>query len=247
MKLALFGFGKMGRLIKELAQARGHSVCAIDPAASGADALQICPAALQDVEVCIDFSHPAAALGNLRAAAELGKSVVMGTTGWYEHLDQARRIVEERGIGFLYAPNFSIGVNAFFKITAEAARIMNRFEGYDVAAVEFHHNKKADSPSGTALTLAEVLKEGMAAKQRPVYDRLNRRIDADELHVASVRCGSIPGTHEVIFDSEADTISLKHTARSRHGFAAGSVTAAEWLCGKSGFFTIEDLLHDLLV
>lgn len=246
MKVAVVGYGRMGRLIKAIAEERGHTVCTIDPETPGADFRGISHEALQGVEVCIDFSRPEAALPNIHAISSLGKSMVVGTTGWYDQLDDVRRLVQERRIGFMYSANFSIGVNAFMHVVRAAAAIFDRLDAYDVAGIEYHHRKKADSPSGTARALGEQLLEGISRKQRLVYDIVNRPIEPDELHFASVRCGAIPGTHEVLFDSEADTISLRHTARGRHGFAYGAVVAAEWMSGRQGFFTIDDMLGTLL-
>jgi len=246
MRIAVIGYGKMGRLIKSAAEERGHSVSTVDPQNPSADFSAIDARSTEGVDVCIDFSHPSAALGNIERLSALGKNLVMGTTGWYGSLDEVQRLIQERGTGFLYASNFSIGVNAFMRVVRYAAALFNRIETYDVGGIEYHHRKKADSPSGTAQTLAQLLIEEIDRKTELVYDIVDRPIGPAELHFASVRCGSIPGTHEILFDSEADTISLRHTARSRQGFAFGAVLAAEWLRGKRGFFTIEALMGDLL-
>lgn len=153
---------------------------------------------------------------------------MIGTTGWEEHFDAVQQYVKKYQIGLLYSPNFSMGVQLFFKIVAEAASLIGPFESYDVGLLEEHHKHKLDRPSGTAKRLAEIL-----------TDRLQRK---EELSVASLRCGSIPGTHTVLFDSTVDTITLTHQAHNREGFAAGAVLAAEWLQGKQGFFTMDDML-----
>lgn len=246
MRIALIGYGRMGRLIKAIAEERGHFVRTIDPQAEGADFAEIDGAALDGIDVCIDFSHPGCALANIDRISAFGRSLVMGTTGWYGKLEEVRQMIAARGSGFLYASNFSIGVNAFTRIVRRAAALFNRIDAYDVGGIEYHHRKKADSPSGTAQSLGQALLAEIERKSKLVYDIIDRPIAPEELHFASVRCGAIPGTHEIVFDSEADTISLRHTARNRQGFAYGAVLAAEWLHGKRGFFTIDDLMADLL-
>ncbi len=246
MKIALIGYGRMGRLIHEVCNQRGHSVVTIDSQNAEAEYSRLCSEALDGVDVCIDFTAPSAVSANVRFLAEQGKNIVMGTTGWYDRMDEISAIVAQHNIGFLYGSNFSIGVNLFFRIVRHAAALVNRFDAYDACGLEFHHRKKADSPSGTAHTLAGILLNELSRKERAVFDIVDRPIEAGELHFASVRCGSIPGTHEVVFDSEADTISLRHTVRNRQGLAFGAVMAAEWLLGKEGFFTLDDLMKELL-
>ena len=246
MNIALIGYGQMGIIIEGLLKRRGHTVITVDPYIEAADQKEISEEVLSNVKVCIDFSHPESVVDNMKKLLALGKNVVVGTTGWYDQIDEIRTLVEESGTGFIYASNFSVGVNIFFQIVSRAAKIIDKFEHYDVAGVEFHHNKKQDSPSGTALTLAHILKNSLERKESIVFDSLNRQIKSSELHFSSVRCGALPGTHEIILDSEEDSISLKHTARNRNGFALGAVTAAEWIEGKTGFFTIDDLMKDLI-
>lgn len=246
MKIALIGYGKMGRIVAETARARGHTVWSIDPDAAGADFRRIDEASLAGADLCMEFTHPGCALDNIRKAAALGKSMVCGTTGWHDRLDEARALVEAAGTGFLHGSNFSPGVNLLFALVRRAAEIFDAFPEYDPAGMEIHHRRKADSPSGTAKALAEILLERSTRKKRPLYGASDRRIAPDELHFASLRCGAHPGTHEVVFDSEADTISLTHTNRNRSGLASGAVTAAEWLAGKTGFFTFEDAMNDLI-
>jgi 4-hydroxy-tetrahydrodipicolinate reductase len=172
---------------------------------------------------------------------------VIGTTGWYDQLGEVRRIVEQAGSSLIWASNFSLGVNIFYRIAWYAARLADSFPEYDVGGVESHHNKKLDSPSGTAKTLVEGVLARIGRKDAPVWETLDRRPQPNELHFPSLRLGSVPGTHSLFFDSPADTIEITHTARSREGFAAGSVRAAQWLsvAGK-GFFTIDDMLKDML-
>ena len=161
-------------------------------------------------------------------------------------MEIVREMVEDQGVGLVYSSNFSIGVNIFFKLIEQAAQVMNQFEVYDVMAFEAHHNKKIDSPSGTATTMANLLINNLERKSKVVEEKLDRKIEPDELHFASMRGGHIPGTHAVLFDSEFDTIELKHTARNRLGFATGAVLASEWINGKKGLFTEADMMKQLL-
>jgi 4-hydroxy-tetrahydrodipicolinate reductase len=238
LKIALLGFGKMGKEIAQLAVESGHEIVAtyeIDQPLSLTNA----PKA---VDVFIDFTIPNSVTANVKAVAEIGKSMVIGTTGWYDKLNEVKKIVEASNIGVIYASNFSIGMNMFLKIVANAADLFNRFDQYDPFIHEFHHRGKLDSPSGTANSLAKIVIEKMKRKQSALGKTSEGAISANQLHVTSTRAGSIPGTHIVGFDSEADTIELKHTARGRRGFAAGALYAAQWIVGKQGLFTMEDLL-----
>lgn len=225
MKIALLGNGQMGQMVKAAAQQRGHTVVATITRE------KITPHLLKDAHVCIDFSHPECALDHIEAIAKCNKPLIMGTTGWTDHLGDAKRIVQQNKIGFMYSPNFSIGVALFFRLVQAAAQLIDPFSNYDVGLFEAHHNKKVDAPSGTAKALKQIISQSM--KTRP---------SKNNLEIASMRCGSIPGTHSVIFDSSADTITLTHEARNREGFANGAVTAAEWIQNKQGFFTLEDML-----
>lgn len=245
MKLCLLGYGKMGRLLRPLAEERGHGVVTVDPHAEDADYAALADADLAGVDVAIDFTTPEAAAGNVRALADARVSVVVGSTGWDSGDADLRDAVRRAGIGFLYATNFSIGVQLFLRLARQAAELVDRFDEYDVAAVEHHHRQKRDSPSGTALSLGEALLAASRRKTRLATDRLDRPPHADELHLASLRVGATPGTHEAIFDSAADTIRLQHTARNREGFAIGAVRVAEWLNGKRGVYTIDDYLDDV--
>lgn len=228
MKIALIGYGKMGKMVERAALAKGHQIAVkIDPKCPHT---RISKEILVGVDLCIDFTRPSCALDNLQRLADLGKSVVMGTTGWYSNLDHAKQIVASSGIGFLYAPNFSLGIALFLKMVAQAAQTVAPFSAYDVSGLEIHHQQKADSPSGTAKALSEQITAHLPRKQ-------------DSFSFASVRVGSEPGTHTIIFDSPVDTITLTHQSRSREGFAEGAVQAAEWLQGKKGFFTLNDLLE----
>ena len=233
MNIAIIGYGKMGHEIEKAARARGiNIVSTIDPDNSSATHKNIDENSLKNADVCIDFTNPGAVVGNIKKISKFKKNIVVGTTGWHNQINEARKIVRQNGIGLIYASNFSIGVNVFFRMIENAAKIMNNLNDYGVFGYELHHSRKLDSPSGTAKTIERILVENI------------KRIK--EVNFASVRAGSIPGTHVVGFDSSADTIELKHTARNREGFALGAVMAAEWIKNKKGFFEINDMMKDLI-
>ncbi len=247
MKIALIGYGKMGKEVERVAKLRGHTICAIvDAAAAGATHKEIdsTGSCLKDAEVVIDFTVPSAVVQSIRKVTAARKNLVVGTTGWYDSITEAKQLVGAAGTGFIYSSNFSVGVNVFYKIVEAAARLINKVQDYDIFGYELHHSQKLDSPSGTAKSIAEILLKNISRKNQLQYGKLDRKINPEELHFASVRAGWIPGTHVVGFDSEADTLELKHTARSRAGFALGAVMAAEWVKGKKGFFTMNDFISD---
>jgi len=181
------------------------------------------------IDVAIDFSIPAAVRRNVEGVAALGVNVVVGTTGWLEHLDAVKQAVESNGIGLVWSPNYSVGVNAFFRLVREAARLLESQPAYAAWAWEIHHSAKKDAPSGTLLKLVEEMKQAG-------YTRV--------IDVSSNRAGAHPGTHEIGFDSSADTITLRHTARSREGFARGALQAAKWVVGKKGFYEFGDVIFE---
>ena len=247
MKICLVGYGKMGKIIEEIAIERKHEIVSIiDPKEEKANFKEISKEAVEKADVCIDFTHPSVAIKNIEALSELGKKIVVGTTGWYNEIPKVKEIVEKNQNGLIYASNFSIGMNILFKVTEFSAKLFDKFPNYDVAGIEYHHNKKADSPSGTARTLAEILKNNIERKTKINYDKIDRQIESNELHFASLRIGSVPGTHKIVFDSKADTIEINHTARSREGFALGAVIASEWINNKNGFYSIEDLMNEII-
>jgi 4-hydroxy-tetrahydrodipicolinate reductase len=221
MRIAIVGYGKMGQMTEQAAAARGHEVVA-RVGRGGIPA-----GGLAGAEVAIEFSTPEAAVPNVTRLLELGFPVVVGTTGWYARLDEVRRQVAERGGSLVYGANFSVGMNLFFEVAREAARLFARFEEFDPFLVEHHHKFKKDAPSGTALLIARQMRESYGG-------RLPEAI--------SLRAGYAPGTHEVGFDAEAETVTLTHTARSRQGFAAGAVFAAERIVGRRGCFEFAELL-----
>lgn len=220
MKLAIIGYGKMGRLIEQLAPEYGFTVHArLDVnddlrKAAGADA-------------AVEFTLPGAVAGNVETLAALGVPVVVGTTGWADQMERVKAAVEKHRIGVVWSPNFSIGVNVFVRVVKEAARLLENEPQYGAWAWEIHHHTKKDSPSGTLLKLVDEMKA--AGYSHPIDTSANR-------------AGAHPGTHEIGFDSAADTITLRHTARSREGFARGALKAAQWVPGKAGVFKFEDVL-----
>ncbi len=243
LRIALIGYGKMGRMIESMAAQQGAEVVAvIDPGQSGCGG-EISESSIRDAEVCIEFSHPSAVIGNIGRICELGKNLVVGTTGWAERLEEVKRMVNAAGIGMIYGSNLSIGMNLFYEIVEVAARDFSAYREYDVFGYELHHRQKADSPSGTARELSGILLEAGLGKSSAQYDKLDRRIDPGELHFASVRAGFVPGTHVVCFDSEADTVELTHRVRNRSGFALGALKAAHWIAGKQGLHTFRDFIR----
>ncbi len=241
MKIALVGYGKMGHMIASCAAEAGHEVVAtIDVTAK--DASVIVPAGdtkavaeavkKSGAEGVIEFSHPTAVIGNLNALIPLGLPVVVGTTGWAKNEGEIAELCAKTNGTAMHSSNFSIGVNMFYKIVEEAAKIMAEYSEYDVAVWEAHHNQKADSPSGTALEVARRVMSANSSKTEMVFDAFHEKPKANQLHVSSTRVGFVPGTHTVFFDSPADEIELTHRARSREGFARGSVKALERLSSK---------------
>lgn len=247
MKIALIGYGKMGREVEQVALSKGHSIVArCDPALSRAGGPLVEPGNVEAADVCIEFTSPLAVLENIRKIAQIEKPLVVGTTGWYEHLAEAKALIAKSGSGLVYAPNFSLGVNLFYRLIETAAELFNHFEDYDVFASEIHHRQKVDSPSGTAKKLSEIVLEKFTRKKKVITEPLNRAIHPDEFHLVSARAGHFPGVHSLTFDSAADTIDLTHSVRSRSGFALGALLAAEWIRSRQGFYSFEQVLQDLL-
>lgn len=226
MNILVLGRGNTGSLVAEVARPRGHAVgvlCSADnPQASAltADRLAL-------VDVIIDFTTPHAVLENIQACLNCKKNIVVGTTGWYHELPRIRRLVEERGTGFVYASNFSVGVNLFFDVVRSAAAALGH--QYSGQIFERHHARKKDAPSGTAITVQQIVREASGT----------------ELEITSFREGDVVGMHELVLDSPADTLYICHDAKSRRGFAEGAVRAAEWLAGKKGFFDFKDVWREL--
>ncbi|HEY0899045.1 MAG TPA: 4-hydroxy-tetrahydrodipicolinate reductase [Sphingobacteriaceae bacterium] len=242
MKIALLGYGKMGRIIEEFALDRGHDVV-LKITSSNQDELTV--ENLQKADVVIDFSTPATVLSNIEKCFEADIPVVVGTTGWYGKLQELKNACESGNKCMLYGSNFSIGVNVFFHVNKILARIMNRYPQYDVLVEEIHHTEKLDAPSGTAITIAEGILEGVERKREWVNDLVGDNSEVipkpEQLLIESHRLEEVPGTHTVIYSSEVDDLEFKHKAHSRAGFALGAVLAAEWLQGKRGFYSVKDI------
>ena len=243
MNIALIGYGRMGQAIAKLTSKQEINISLIvDPSHKKTNASSIEELNFDDIDVAIDFSHPETAINNIKQLAEKKINIIMGTTGWYDQMEDVKKIIKQADIGFLWASNFSIGVHLFWQIIAQAGKTINHFSEYDVFGHEWHHKDKKDSPSGTAISTANILIKHMNRKEKYVTDKLDRKPESNELHFSSTRGGNIPGTHAIYFDSPADTIEIKHTARSRDGFALGALQCAKWLAGKTGFYSIDDYL-----
>ena len=234
MKIALIGFGKMGQQIDSIAREQGETISRIFDSRNA-----VRPEALENADVCIEFSTPEAVLSNIRAAIEAKKDIVVGTTGWYQRLPELKGVVKDSGL--LYAANFSLGMNYFFRIVHHAAELMNRGTDYDPYIHEIHHRQKLDSPSGTALRLARILVDDIDRKKEILAKPPDGKIPPEMLHVSSTRAGAIAGIHTVGFDSDWDLIELKHTAKTRRGFALGALAAARWLRGRKCIYTMDDV------
>jgi len=244
MKIAIIGYGQMGQLLEKLAPEFGMEVVAIiDPNRNN----EISESTLSQAEICLDFTQPEAVWVNAEKIIKLGKNLVIGTTGWQKDLPRIKQLAEQYQVGVIYSNNFSIGMNTFFLLVEKAAKLMNKLPQYDAFGYEMHHNKKQDSPSGTASSLAKIVTDNLERKEIAQFDRLQRKIQPQEFHLASIRSGNIPGTHLIGFDSAADTIELKHTARNREGFALGALQAAAWLGTKEGVYDFQEIFYQILM
>lgn len=237
MKIALIGYGKMGKEIEQILIARGHTIPLIIDLNNTND---LDTAHLQKVDVAIEFTTPSTAYGNVVKCLEEGVPVVCGTTAWLDKLPEVEQLCKEKNGAFFYASNYSIGVNIFFEINRRLAQLMNRFGEYDVTIEETHHTQKKDAPSGTAVTLAEGVLENLDRKQKWVCSTTTV---PEELEVVAIRRSVVPGTHTVTYESDVDALSITHMAKSRRGFALGAVLAAEFLHGKTGIFSMKDLMQ----
>lgn len=234
MKIALLGYGRMGKTIEEIAKNRGHKiVLKVSDGIENSD--------LTKVDVAIDFSVPNAAFKNITTCFKAGVPVVSGTTGWLGDYEKATKICSEENSAFIYASNFSLGVNVFFELNRKLAGMMQGLEDYSVEIEEIHHTKKLDAPSGTAISLAEqIIHENKQLRGWQLDSA-----DENKIPIHAKRIEDVPGTHVVSYDSEIDTIEIKHTAKSRQGFALGAVVAAEYLQDKTGIYSMKDVLADL--
>lgn len=242
MRIAILGYGKMGRIIEQFATERGHEIV-LKINIDNTEELTIFN--LKKADVAIDFSTPDSAMSNIELCFDAGVPVVVGTTGWYGHLQTVKNNCIEGNNTLLYASNFSIGVNVFFFVNKVLAKIMNRYPQYEVQVEEIHHTQKLDSPSGTAMTIAEGILSELDRKDEWVNELIGSDEEfifkPDQLLIESHRIEDVPGTHTVIYSSEVDDIEFKHKAHSRAGFALGAVLAAEWLEDKTGFYNITDM------
>ncbi|MEC3965554.1 4-hydroxy-tetrahydrodipicolinate reductase [Flagellimonas halotolerans] len=231
MKIGLFGYGKMGKMIEQIAQDRGHSIVAkIDDPSQDVE--------YASMDVAIDFSTPEAAFGNITNCFKNKVPVISGTTGWLDKFSEAIKICEEHKSAFIYASNFSLGVNIFFELNKHLAKMMDGSGQYKVSMEEIHHTQKLDAPSGTAITLAEGIIE------HTPYENWKLEQSGDKIiPIKSIREGMVPGTHSISYKSSVDTIEIKHEAHNREGFALGAVIASEWIHGKTGVFSMKDVLN----
>ena len=230
MKIALLGYGKMGKVIENIALERGHEIVLRKGSSDSFDGLL-------NADVAIDFSVPTSAVHHISECLNHNIPVISGTTGWLENYDEMVNLCKEKNGSFIYGSNFSLGVNIFFELNNYLAKMMKNLKDYNVSMEEIHHTQKLDAPSGTAISLAE----GIIQNTDYTNWTLNNA-STNEIYIDAKRIENIPGTHSIFYDSKVDQIEIKHTAHSREGFALGSVIAAEWLVGKKGVFTMKDVL-----
>ena len=242
MTIALIGYGKMGKEVERLALERGWSIAVRLTSRSTAPSEKD----LSGIDVGIHFAHPSSVKDAVATWTGFRKHLVIGTTGWSSSFGEIRKLVEKAETGLIYGANFSPGVHLFTRIVKQTASLIDRFPEYDVALHETHHAQKADSPSGTALMLGDILLEGIRRKSEILAGPSPTRIAPHQLHVGSQRVGAVVGTHTVLLDSLADSIELTHCAKNRIGFALGSLLAAEWIKARTGVYTVEDMMKDLL-
>ena len=232
MKIALLGYGKMGQVIERIAKERGHEIVLKKSRNASFEGLE-------KADVAIDFSIPNAAVDNISTCFKNGIPVISGTTGWLEHYPKMVQLCDEKKGAFIYASNFSLGVNIFFELNEYLAKMMSQFTQYDTSIQEIHHTQKLDAPSGTAITLAESIINNSDYSSWALDEAKN----SDELVINAERIPNVPGTHIITYQSAVDTIEIKHEAHSREGFALGAVVAAEWIFGKKGVYTMKDVLN----
>ncbi|MGH0054147.1 MAG: 4-hydroxy-tetrahydrodipicolinate reductase [Sphaerochaetaceae bacterium] len=251
MRVGIIGYGKMGKLIRIEALKQGHTISAvIDPISQEHEitAKHVTSESIVDCEVVIDFTHPSVVVDHIILYAKLGIPAVIGTTGWYEHLPELRKVVAQTNGAIIYSGNYSLGVALFMQVVKEASRLFAKSGLYDPFLTEIHHAQKADSPSGTAEMLGSLVLEHYPNKTALVKETLHQKREDGAIHLASVRGGWVPGTHTVYFDSPQDTIELTHRARTREGFAVGAIQAAVWITtGRRGLFTLDDMMEDVYV
>jgi 4-hydroxy-tetrahydrodipicolinate reductase len=241
MQIAIVGYGKMGKEIEQLALERGWDVgLHVD-----INTPPVTPVQRENIDVVIHFANAQTIIEDLTPWIEAHKPIVVGTTGWSNHLPKIEALVKKHQTGLIYASNFSLGVNIFFHLVRATAQVMDRFQDYDAFIQEIHHKNKLDSPSGTALTIGQLVLQYLHRKKELLSEPPLGKIRPEQLHLSSTRGGSVVGTHVLTFDSAADSIELKHTAKDRSGFALGSLLAADWIVGKKGLYTMDDLFQNL--
>jgi 4-hydroxy-tetrahydrodipicolinate reductase len=245
MNIAIIGTGKMGKEIEQAAKEKKFNVVKIISEEENYNGSALTKQNLKNIDVCIDFTTPASALKNIESVLNAGKDMVVGTTGWYDKLEDVKKIVAVQKTGFLYSSNFSLGVQLFHQIVNTASHLFNNFDEYDVMISEIHHKNKVDSPSGTALSLGQLILQNIKHKKEIYKETLRNKIKPEQLHITSTRVGAVVGRHSVLFDSEADSVEIIHTAKNRRGFALGALLAAEWIKGKKGVFTMKDIMASL--
>jgi 4-hydroxy-tetrahydrodipicolinate reductase len=232
MKIALLGYGKMGKVIEKILLQRGHEVVLRKSSTTTFDGLSL-------ADVAIDFSIPTVAVANISECLTIGVPVISGTTGWLDKYPEMVALCQAKNGAFIYGSNFSLGVNLFFDLNEKLAKMMSRFNEYSVEIEEIHHTQKLDAPSGTAISLAN----GIISNSKYTNWTLNENSSESEIFIDAQRIENVPGTHSVIYDSLVDAIEITHTAHSREGFAVGAVIAAEWIFGKKGIYTMKDVLN----
>ncbi|NRS89261.1 4-hydroxy-tetrahydrodipicolinate reductase [Flavobacterium sp. 7E] len=230
MKIALLGYGKMGQVIERIALERGHEIVLKKDQNNSYDGLE-------NADVAIDFSVPSAAVSNISNCFNANVPVISGTTGWLDHYDAMVQLCQEKKGAFISSSNFSLGVNIFFELNEYLAKMMAKLNSYNVTMEEIHHTQKLDAPSGTAISLAKGIIENSTYTAWTLQNP-----EANKIHIEAKRIGTVPGTHTVNYNSEVDSIEIKHTAHNREGFALGAVIAAEWIIGKEGIFSMKDVL-----
>lgn len=239
-KIAIVGYGNMGKEIEAIAKKDNYIITDIfdldNPLKDNVN---------YEFDVAIDFTFPDTVLKNVLILAEHKKNIVLGTTGWYDYKKEVREIVEKNDVGLVWGSNFSIGMQMFFRITKEASRLMNCVDNFDILIHEMHHSRKKDSPSGTAVSLANIILQEVESKTRIEKNAIDGQIEKNVLHVSSSRGGDITGRHTIYIDSSSDSIELTHRAKNRSGFALGSLTAANWVNNNKGFHSFDDVLNNI--
>jgi 4-hydroxy-tetrahydrodipicolinate reductase len=240
-KIALIGYGSMGKMLESLAKDNGYIITDIFEINQPINSTRN-----YDFDVALDFSFPNSVVENIKVLCELNKNVVVGTTGWDSKFNEVKELVENSGNGLIYGSNFSIGMQLFFNIINNISKVLNNVDGYDIFLSEIHHKRKKDSPSGTALSLGKIVLENYNKKTTIQTETLHQAIKSEELHITSTRGGEVFGTHTVYLDSIADTIEITHRARNRIGLALGALEAAKFIHNKKGFYNFQEVIKEMI-